>query len=183
MMTSLVSRKGPVLGLKGASGRVCSLDFRPSRFFGCQVEKVLAEFFSSEQPELGAMPDAFWDLTQGTVRPALDDRVVVEASFCPSEKKGDVCISLFYRLPCVESQRLDAVLGALDRRSTRSGYFRFGAGVHHALRGSTRVRTSVVGRDAGESYLVTTTLLSVRAARQLVQPRAESRDLVSVPSN
>lgn len=116
------------------------------------------------------MSEAFWDLSQGTIRPGLDDRVVLEASYSPKLGRGNVNLSLFYRLPCVETKLTDKVLKLLDRRSCRSSYYRFGEGEAASVRGSTRVRTSVVGEDSGESYLVTTMVLSVKA---LVRTEAE----------
>jgi len=160
------------LGERG--GRVCSLDFRPSRFFGCRVEKVLAEFFSVQDPRLGAMADAFWDLSQGTIRSGLDDRVTVEAAFDPSRGRGSATLSLFYRLPCIETGLTEKVLRILDRRTTSSGYYRFGRDGAASVRGSMRVRTSVVGHDDGESYLVTTMVLGVRALVAEEKPASES---------
>ncbi len=152
------SRSGEV------GGCVCSLDFRPSRFFGCNVEKVLAEFFTCGDPRLAGMPDAFWDLTQGTIRPILDDRVVIEAQFSPRIGKGQVTMTLFFRLPSTDGAMVERVLCALDRRTSSSSYHRFGEGNEVAsLRGHTRVRTSIVGEDKGESFLMTTLVLSVRA--------------------
>ncbi len=145
---------------------MCSLDFRPSRFFGCRVEKVLSEFFSCDDPSLEKMPEAIWDLTQGTVRPGLDDRVVVEAAFSPRRAQGQASVTLFYRLPSVDTKITDKVLQLLDRRSTKSGYYRFGRGEACSLRGATRVRTSIVGRDSGESLLITTMIFSLNAVVQ-----------------
>ena len=142
---------------------MCSLDFRPSRFFGCRVEQVLADFFASEEPLLAGMSEAFWDLSQGTIRPGLDDRVTLVANFSPERGRGNVTLTLFYRLPCVETKLTEKVLKLLDRRSTRSSYYRFGHGKAASVRATTRVRTSVVGEDEGESYLVTTMVLGVRA--------------------
>ncbi len=158
-----------------AGGRVCSLDFRPSRFFGCRVDKVLSEFFSCDDPDLAKMPEAIWDLTQGTVRPGLDDRVLVEAVFSPGGGHGRASVTLFYRLPSVESNITDKVLRLLDRRSTRSGYYRLGDGQARSLRGATRVRTSIVGHDSGESLLVTTMIFSLSA----VAPKERGEPLMS----
>lgn len=134
---------------------------------------------------LAGMSEAFWDLSQGTIRPGLDDRVVLEASYSPKLGRGNVTLSLFYRLPCVETKLTDKVLKLLDRRSTRSSYYRFGDGEAASVRGSTRVRTSVVGEDDGESYLVTTMVLSVKALLR-AEPEKESEvpesTIVSVDS-
>ena len=157
-------------------GRVCSLDFRPIRFFGCRVEKVLAEFFSCDDPALAKMPEAIWDLTQGAVRPGLDDRVLVEAAFSPQRGHGQASVTLFYRIPSVDLPTTDKVLGLLDRRSTKSGYHRFGSGAALSLRGSTRVRTSIVGRDAGESLLVTTMILTLSTVTKVATLEAVASD-------
>lgn len=143
--------------------RVCRLDFRPSRFFGCRVERVLADFFASEHPQLEGIAEAFWDLTQGTIRPGLDDRVTLDANFSPELGRGHVTMTLFYRLPCIETALIEKVLKLLDRRSTRSSYYRFGRAKAASVRATTHVRTSVVGEDEGESYLVSTMVLGVRA--------------------
>lgn len=124
---------------------------------------MLAEFFSVEDVRLGGMAEAFWDLSQGTIRSGLDDRVIVEAAFDPNRGRGSATLSLFYRLPCVETGLTEKVLRILDRRSTSSGYYRFGRDGAASVRGSMRVRTSVVGNDDGESYLVTTMVVTVRA--------------------
>lgn len=142
---------------------MCSLDFRPRRFFSRRVEAVLADFFASENPLLAGMPKALWDLSQGIVRPGLDDRVTLDATFSPERGLGNVTLTLFYRLPCVETNLIESALKTLDRRSTCSTYYRFGQGQGASVQATTRVRTSVEGEDEGESHLVTTMALRVRA--------------------
>lgn len=159
-------------------GRVCNLDFRPSRFFGCRIEKVLAEFFCCEDKSLAKMPEAIWDLTRGVVRPGLDDRALVEAAFSPRNGQGRALVSLYYRLPSVDATTTERILTLLGRRSNVSGYYRFGSGESKSLRANARVRTSVVGHDSGESLLVTSLVLNLRVVEPPVRLEQEPTKVI-----
>ena len=142
---------------------MCRLDFRPNRFFAAQMEQVVVEFFSSNEPSLAHMPHAFAELIKGTVRPDLDERVTVEAVFSEGRAHAQVTITLLYRLPTVDPHATHQMLVLLLRHATRSGYYRFGSGDAWSLRGSTLVRTRVTEQSAGESIISTTVTFSLHA--------------------
>jgi len=150
--------------------RVCSLAFRPSRFFACRIEDVLADFFLCDDLELVGMSQVAWELLHSTVVAKLDERVTVDAAFSPAHATGCVHVCLYYRLPTTELGSTERTLQLLDRSSRASGYYRFGRGAALPLRAHCRVRSSVVGFQAGESLMVTSLLLSLEAVQPDTPP-------------
>ena len=150
-----------------AGSRACSLVFQPSRFFVCRIEQVLADFFLCDDLRLAAMPEVARDLLQSTVRSRLDERVAVDAVFSPAIALGRVHVGLYYRLPTTELSSTERALRLLNRRSTSSGYYRFGSGTALPLRATSRIQSSVVGFQSGESLMVTSLFLSIQAVQPL----------------
>ena len=125
------------------------------------------------------MPTEFRELTRGIVRPHLDDRVTLNASFCPPKGWGHAKLSLEYRLPSANKVLLAQLLASLDRASGVRGYYRFCCGLEAALRGSIRVRSTIVGQRAGETYLLTTLVLGVCAQLHGERNGTSHRDRLS----
>lgn len=93
MAHSISIRAVDRLAISGADrSRVCSLAFRPSRFFVCRIEEVLADFFLCDDLKLAGMPEVAWDLLHSIVRAKLDERVTVDAAFSPALAQ-DACTS------------------------------------------------------------------------------------------
>lgn len=135
----------------------------------CRIEQLLADFFSCDDLSLAAMPQVAWELLQSTVRAGLDERVTVDAVFSPRSAHGRVHVGLYYRLPTTELNSTERALLLLGRRSASRGYYRFGSGTTLPMRASSRVQSSVVGFQAGESLMVTSMLLTLQAV-QRVEP-------------
>ena len=165
MAHSTSIRAADRFALSDARSRVCSLIFQPGRFFVCRIEQVLADFFSCEDSSLAAMPQVTWELLHSIVRAKLDDKVTVDAVFSPSRARGRVHVCLHYRLPTTDLNSTERALWLLDRRSASKGYYRFGSGSALPLRASSRLTSSVVGFDAGESLMVTSLWLSLEAVQ------------------
>lgn len=162
------------------ASRVCRLDFRPRRYFGCRAERALAEFFRCDEPTLLALPSAFRDLTQGVVRPSLDDRVLVEAGFAPASGRARATLTLYYRLPSEDGATIEKVLRSFQRLSSTSGYYRMSRGCELSLHGRTGVQTTVVEQRAGESHLITCVAIHIRALpSRRAQPASERPEFES----
>lgn len=154
-----------------SGGCVCSLSYRPRRWFGYRLEEVLAEFLSNEEPRLSGLRAAIVDLLRGAVRSDLDERVLVSAHQSGPRSAALVTVTVFYRLPSTDAEHLGQVLTELGRGSLATSHYRMAHGSALPVRARLRIRTSVVGMERGESSLVTT-LTAV--ARATLPPRSSS---------
>ena len=136
-------------------GRMCSLEYRPRRWFGCRLEKIVGDFFQTDDATAAGLRVAVLDLLRGAVRHEFDERVLVNAHHAPDLGSAQVTVTVFFRLPSDQPTEINEVLGLLGRLSTRTSHFRFGTTATRATAATLAVQSKVLHEQEGESMLVT----------------------------
>jgi hypothetical protein len=150
-------------------GRVCSLHYRPRRWFGCRLERIVSDFVETRDPRLSGLPRAVGDLLIGAVRNHEDRRVMVSAHHSPEKALVRVTVTIFYALPTEDPVHLDAIVEWLGRGNKTSKYYRLGT-PDGALpvKATLNIRSTRLRGEHGESQMVTTLTATARA----VMPKA-----------
>ncbi|OQX70006.1 MAG: hypothetical protein B6A08_02240 [Sorangiineae bacterium NIC37A_2] len=145
-------------------GRVCSLEYRPRRWFGFRLERILDDFFATEKALVG-LSQAVHDLLQGVVRPSLDRLVRVSAHHSRAHGAVLVTLEITSRVPTTDPEHVTAIMNWLGRNCHESSYHRLGSGEYgiFPVRASLSVRSEVLGTHHGESEIRSTFVVSARA--------------------
>lgn len=144
-------------------GRVCSLHFRPRRWFGCRLDRIVTEFLETTEPQLFGVALSVADLLRGVVRNREDDRVLVSAHHNPALGEALVAVTVVFRLPTEDKAHLDAIVAWLGRANKTSSYYRLGtAAGAFPVRATLRVQTTRTKSEHGESEMVTTFTVKAR---------------------
>lgn len=139
------------------TGRVCSLHFRPRRWFGCRLEKILGDFLETSDVRLSGLRQAALDLLTGVVRRQGDERVLVSAHQIPETGAVQIEVTVFFSVPTDEPEHVQAIVGYLGRSSRTHNHYRLGTREGALpVQAQLRVATGRVRAQHGESFLVTT---------------------------
>lgn len=146
------------------TGRVCSLHFRPRRWFGCRLDRLLGDFLKSDLRHLSGLAETTVDLLARVVRKQGDDRVLVSAHQQPESGTVRAKVTVFYSVPTEDTEHVNAILGWLGRKDGSHTYFRLGsADGAWPVKAQLDVQTLRLRAQHGESLLVTTYSLIARA--------------------
>jgi hypothetical protein len=176
-MSDRLGQFGESLGPTEKTGKVCSLHFRPRRWFGQRLERILGDFLASDAVHLAGLREATLDLLAGVVRKQGDDRVLLSAHHLPESGVVRAKVTVFYSVPTDEPEQVAAILGWLGRKEAVHSYYRLGTKVGAwPVRASLEVQTVRLRASRGESSLVTTysLLAESRAPRTLSATRSHS---------
>ena len=166
----------PILPYPTDGGRNLSLEFRPRRFFGFRLDRIVNDFLGNPELRSLGLRVTLLDLLRGAVRSDLDERVLVSAHHSPRRGAVLATVTLFYHLPSAETRELEELIELLGRRPGDHDYYRMGTPEGTLpVRGSLEIRTMPLGATPplgattarGETALVTT----LTAMAELVEVR------------
>lgn len=154
-MVSLASDGLPETAPEG--GRFCSLEYRPRRWFGFRLDRVLREFLATEMSEFAGLGMTVTDLLQGVVRPGSDRKVRVSAHHSRTQGVVLATVEVTYRVPSSDPEHAWAIAGWLGRTARQGTYFRLGTpGGELPVRATLTIDTELVCMCHGETEFRTT---------------------------
>jgi len=152
------------LELTETTGKVCSLHFRPRRWFGCRLDRLLGDFLKSDLQHLAGLGETTVDLLARVVRKQGDDRVLVSAHHHPESGTVRAKVTVFYSVPSDDKEHVHAILGWLGRNNGAHSYFRLPSATGAwPVRAKLEIQTLRLRAQHGESFFVTTYSLLARA--------------------
>jgi hypothetical protein len=162
-MTARFSQDGAQdFGSFPKSGRVCSLHFRPRRWFGCRIERILGDFLQTDDVRLSGLREATLDVLSGTVRRQGDDRVLLSAHHTPEAGTVRVEVTVFYSVPTEDLEHAQAIIDWLGRTNRNHSYYRLGGNGTLPVQAEIRLTTGRLRAEHGETFLVTSYSLKAK---------------------
>lgn len=158
-------------------GRVCSLEYRPRRWFGFKLERVLREFLGTECSELAGLGATMSDLLKGVVRPGSDRCVRVAAHH--SRTKGLVLatVEITCRVPSSDPEHVWAIVGWLGRARHESSYFRLGTLEGELpVQATLLIESEILGVRHGETDVRTTFVIRAWTRPRRSEPSGRSAE-------